>query len=182
MLADFVCTYYQGYRPWGGREILADQLTLSQPGLCPPNYYWQYWHSQIFRPSDGLAYLVFKIVETIVQFLLKPEIQFAYTVIFYRADEKLCIFKELKFANQSLLNYQSWLPGFSQWLILSISMTGHIQRIGPNMRAKINWAIFTSQYNELSCTAWGSQSKCLIRWPEPFSLFQDYVLHMHYAS
>ena len=33
-------------------QILADQLTLSQPGgtLCPPNYYW---HLRIFRPSDG---------------------------------------------------------------------------------------------------------------------------------
>ena len=36
-------------------QILADQLTLSQPGgdrLCPPNYYWHPW---IFRPSDGPA-------------------------------------------------------------------------------------------------------------------------------
>ena len=34
-------------------QILANQLSLSQPGgdrLCPPNYYW---HSQIFRPSDS---------------------------------------------------------------------------------------------------------------------------------
>ena len=38
--------------PWH-TQILADQLTLFQPGgdrLCPPNYYW---HTRIFRPSDG---------------------------------------------------------------------------------------------------------------------------------
>ena len=38
--------------PWHP-QILADQLTLSQPErgrLCPPNYYW---HPRIFRPSDG---------------------------------------------------------------------------------------------------------------------------------
>ena len=36
--------------PWHP-QILADQLTLSQPGdrLCPPNYYW---HTRIFRPLD----------------------------------------------------------------------------------------------------------------------------------
>ena len=38
--------------PWH-TQILADQLTLFQPGgdrLCPPDYYW---HTRIFRPSDG---------------------------------------------------------------------------------------------------------------------------------
>ena len=38
--------------PWH-TQILADQLTLFQPGgdrLCPPNYYW---YTRIFRPSDG---------------------------------------------------------------------------------------------------------------------------------
>ena len=37
----------------GQTQILADQLTLFQPGgdkLCPPNYYW---HTRIFRPSEG---------------------------------------------------------------------------------------------------------------------------------
>ena len=34
--------------PWHP-QILADQLTLSQPG-GPSNYYW---HPRIFRPSDG---------------------------------------------------------------------------------------------------------------------------------
>ena len=39
--------------PWHP-QILADQLTLSQPGdrLCPPNYYWHPW---IFSPSDRPA-------------------------------------------------------------------------------------------------------------------------------
>ena len=38
--------------PWH-TQILADQLALFQPGgkrLCPPNYYW---HTRIFRPSNG---------------------------------------------------------------------------------------------------------------------------------
>ena len=38
--------------PWHTQN-LADQFTLFQPGgdrLCPPNYYW---HTRIFRPSDG---------------------------------------------------------------------------------------------------------------------------------
>ena len=49
---------YKGLVPGGSGgamapQILADQLTLSQPGgdrLCPPNYYW---HPRIFRPSNG---------------------------------------------------------------------------------------------------------------------------------
>ena len=43
--------------PWH-TQILADQLTLFQPGgdrLCPPNYFWP---TQIFRPSDGPESLV----------------------------------------------------------------------------------------------------------------------------
>ena len=41
--------------------ILADQLTLSQPGarrgrLCPPQYYW---HPRIFRPSYGPELLTY---------------------------------------------------------------------------------------------------------------------------
>ena len=38
-----------------------------------PTLITTYWHPQILRPSDGPAYVlyvVFKIVETIVQFLL----------------------------------------------------------------------------------------------------------------
>ena len=50
----------QARRPWVCRvfhapwhtQILADQLTLFQPGGTD---YPHYWHTQIFRPSDGPA-------------------------------------------------------------------------------------------------------------------------------
>ena len=56
---------YQGCRPWGCQgyhgQILADQLTLSQPGrgngLCPPNNTCTSGFSDILRPCLLLQFL-----------------------------------------------------------------------------------------------------------------------------
>ena len=68
---------------WGGRvfeglsptQILADQLTVSQPGeqIMPTSYYTpppptQYTHTHFFRPSDIPAYVV------LLTRLLKPHL------------------------------------------------------------------------------------------------------------
>ena len=59
-LGHFLTEFMQECRPWGctPRFWLISQTYFNQGGgdrLCPPNYYW---HTRIFGPSDGPAYVM----------------------------------------------------------------------------------------------------------------------------